>query len=412
MLRGFLKFSLLLLVLVFLTNCPVLAANWQQLKTKALELSIAGEDDDAHVAYAQAIDKAKEQFGESAPFVGELYFEMGAMDLAAKKFSWANDSLSQACRFMPNSQSAHLKLAELLLLQDRAADARAQATIVLQKQRNNLAARQMLASSYLGLGDKAKAVKEFYNYTLAASGGIVAAPAAKSANEGSKEERPQVLEGKEGKKAEKAVNEESTLLPAANSGLLPAKAPAQAVKGKHGKHQKMESGSSLAHEPTVKPSDAKEKAEARKVKAKAKAKAAQLEEKARKASAKAARKSEPQIVPLKAKQAQLKAKQKALPKGLVPPPPPMVPSFGGFVPPPPTPVVTPAESHAKPKEKVKETAKEPVKETAKEPLKETAKETVKESGKAASKESNGKEHNAPSGEGSDFLLDWAGSKKK
>ncbi len=329
----------------------------KRLRSAAVEELLQGHHAGALELYNQVTGLACKEFGANSSYVSNLCFEMGSIALEADKFQQAEEYLSQAVKIKPTSITARVKLAELLLLRGRPDEAKNQAEKALIQQGNNLAARRVLAISYLKTDNPAKATQAFAYLNAIINGH--SAPIPRSVTP---EPRPTLQE------------EVKTTTPEPNTPIprepKPIAAPARLSKP-------VSQAASVRSIPIVSP----------------KTKSTTQAQTPPASPLPKLKASPPKTFP-KPKPAELKAKP--TPRGgLVPPPPPTVPIFGGLMVPPPA--VAPPTGAGSPGFQLKTKAEVKREPKAKEPPTEE-KPTYVESGS----------------EESDFLLDWAdkSSKKK
>ena len=133
----------------------------EMLRNQAVQSQFLGNADEALEKYLQAIDPARRAFGENAPYLAEIYYDMGALCLASSKFEKAESFLNQALKLNPNCSAAHLRLSELKLLHSRSDEAARHANAVLARHRDDLVAHKDLALAYETGDDSRRAYREF-----------------------------------------------------------------------------------------------------------------------------------------------------------------------------------------------------------------------------------------------------------
>lgn len=363
--------------LALLSPAPVCAAKlgspdeaMKALKKSAMDEQLQGHADAALDLYDKLVSLASEHYGPGSVYVGQLYYEMGALALQATKFQRAEAYLAESVKLRPGSADARTKLAELLMLRGRPDEAREQAEKALAKHGDHPAARLAYATALNQLGDTARANRAYANLSLVLSG----------------KKAPKPKPPKPPKPAPPPV----APLPTEDSLVQPEAAPEAPAAPKPVKPEKKPAAppQKKPAKPAPKKPDKVGKPPVEKPKAKA------PEPKPAAPTKPAAKPAELTAKPqeLKAKPAP-KLKPARVPGGLVPPPPPVMPVFPGQMVPPPPPMVGAGNPGftLKTDAKVKEKAK-PKKDAEEKPA-----------------------HASGGGEDPDFLLDWAddkGSKKK
>lgn len=434
-------------------------ASIRMMRATAIEYTSRGRIDEALGSFDSAIRLAEQAYGHDSTYVADICFDAGLAALRADQYQKAEQCLSRAVSLNPNSVEARLKLAELYKKRAKINEAKQQLQRVLQRHPENLEARELLAMTYQQEGNFLLANKECYNLSqivhskrLGSSDVSIAQapvtpppvapatvaptpfsmlrtppkpaatpsapkpkpepakkieppkkqePAAKkpeppkkpSKKEAAKKksEHPKKPAKKPGKPAQSAVAETG---PSSSWGL-PARMKSTAVlltpvKGK-GKSASSESVVKPAEQPKSEPAKTETAKKPEPPKAKPSAASIAEEEPAggepeeegfggsttskprpKPATTAAAPKPKPVVVKIEA--------PKRRPGGLVPPPPPVVPQFTPMVVPPPPQALAAPKPKPKPVEKPAESAKP----------------------------SNAH----PTEEDGDFLLDWAGKKKK
>ena len=141
------------------------------LRSQAVQSQFQGNPDDALEKYQRAIECAKRAFGENAPYLAEIYYDMGSLCLNNAKYAAAEGHLNQALKLNPNLSAAHLRLAELKLLQSRfvsqelqysrSEEAATQARAVLSKHRDDVVAHEVLARAFETGDDSCRAYSEY-----------------------------------------------------------------------------------------------------------------------------------------------------------------------------------------------------------------------------------------------------------
>ena len=174
--RDFFKISLLGLLL--LSGVPA-RANQQgenvnmikMLRAQAVQSQVHGDQEGALNKFQQALSLARSEYGENAPYLAEIYYDMGSLCLNDSKFEKAEAYLKDALKLSPNSSEANLRLSELKLLQShfvsdamqkqRANEAAQHAAAVLAKHRNDVVAHRALAMAYETGDDSRRAYREY-----------------------------------------------------------------------------------------------------------------------------------------------------------------------------------------------------------------------------------------------------------
>jgi hypothetical protein len=134
------------------------------LRSQAVQSQLLGKYNAALGKYQQAIESAKRVFGENAPYLGEIYFDMGSLCLDSKddvNFNKAEEYFNQVLRLNPNSAAAHQRLAELKLLQSHPDEAARHSIAILSKHRDDVVAHKELARAYENRDDNIRAFREY-----------------------------------------------------------------------------------------------------------------------------------------------------------------------------------------------------------------------------------------------------------
>ena len=133
----------------------------KMLRSQAVEAHVRGDFQRALDYYGKALQTAKGAYGDNAPFLAEIYYDMGSMCLSFSDFNKAETYLKETLRLNPNSTTARLRLAELLRLQNRPDEAAKQVGVVLAKHREDVVAHHELALAYDANQDNLRAYKEY-----------------------------------------------------------------------------------------------------------------------------------------------------------------------------------------------------------------------------------------------------------
>lgn len=135
------------------------------IQKEALAKQMDGDIDGAIDIYETACNLAKNEFGENSKVVGDLYLDMGILALdSAKQFDRAENYLNRAAKLNDNSVTAHLKLAELLSLRgtnEKSQQARREIERALMKNPRSQPARQALAMFYQQQGQPMRAFHQY-----------------------------------------------------------------------------------------------------------------------------------------------------------------------------------------------------------------------------------------------------------
>lgn len=345
-------------------------AELQTAKAQAMAAAGSGNYEAAVELYNKAISLAREQYGAGAYCLSDLYLNLGTVAHESGKFQMAEDAYNSAIAANPNSISARLQMADLLKVRDKPQERKQQILKVLAVNENSVFARKQLALFYQTQGNQYKAIEEFVRAgKVAERGRISVHPAAgglAGVTRNHTDAEPIVP-----KSTKPALSPTSAIkaLPAASISKpvpkveAPKPAPPPPVK--------------KAPRPVIKKVKKIERAQPKPSKARLTKQEAKVDD------ATAGLMAEPKelkAVPLRAKAGTLKPK-KGMARGLIPPPPPVVPAYPGMVPPPP--VATPAQQSAAPPTKSKP--------------KKARSEAQEDHGSSGS---------------DDFLLDWADKNKK
>lgn len=117
-------------------------------RSKGVQEEYRGHPDQALEHYKQALRIAADTYGDDAPYLAEIYYDMGSLCLNSSKFNLSEEYLGKAVKLNPNSSAAHLRLAELMRIRGRSQDAQKHALLVVAKHRDDAVARQELAIAY------------------------------------------------------------------------------------------------------------------------------------------------------------------------------------------------------------------------------------------------------------------------
>jgi tetratricopeptide (TPR) repeat protein len=391
-------------------------------RNQAVDNFLRGRVDEALESYAAAAKLAEKAYGANSTLLSDIYYDAGMVALHNDRFQKAEECLKKACEVNPNSIEAHLKYAEYLKLRGKSKESRQEIDKVLHKHNDSIEARQLLAFSYQDEGNVAKATRECYLIDQLSHGRasvddatpaspMAVMPAAKLPRWNSKTEPPKKAEpevaqpAKPDKKAKVETKPKPEAKPkpevkaadttkrskkkkpevaqpqvARAESLDVARLKSKAVLLTKVKNLKKASETSAQTSETSKPEGASEPtAEMSKLRNQPSAVGGEPMPETAPADEGATEKPAKPVKAAKKAPAPVVQKPKKMPRGgLVPPPPPVVPVFAPMMPPPP-----PA---AAPKPKPK-----PVEKPEKKP-EPTAK--------------------PDEGDNPDFLLDWAGKKKK
>jgi hypothetical protein len=377
------------------------------LRVLAFQCYIEGQTESALETYQRAVKRAIEEYGDDSTIVADIYFEMGSLAFDAGKENTAESWLNESLKRNPNSEMARIKLAEIYRVRAKHDQALSQIQTCLKRNRNSIAARRALIVWLQEKGFVALATQESYVLNQIAAGmdkriapQTMVATAIKQPAASAKKEEPALPKAQppklEAKQPEAKAPEKPKAPPSVVSALMKRIIPAA----------KKETPAPVVKPAVVKPPVVVQQPK-KEVKPKPKPEPKKVEPKEEPAQEvaktpppkKIERQAPPMAVPVPPPP--VMAASQPAPKrsknGLVPPPPPIVPSFGMFPPPPPmgyNPNAPMLQTRAvrkkeKPKAEPKETKEE--KPPARDPK------------------------DAPSvdeeGEG-DFLIDWAGSSKK
>lgn len=140
------------------------ASSW---RAQGFQQSLRGEKDDALISYQHAVDTALKEYGADSSYVGDLYYEMGALALDAKKPHTAEVYLQKAVQQNPNSIMARVKYSEALQLIGKRDEGLTQIQAALTKHQNSPEAREALVLWWQnkakedGITEQAKNVYQF-----------------------------------------------------------------------------------------------------------------------------------------------------------------------------------------------------------------------------------------------------------
>jgi tetratricopeptide (TPR) repeat protein len=161
------------------TSCSAASARSTDapgLRSIAFEHYLSGDTEAALDYYQKAIDTASREYGADSSYIGQLYYEMGTLALDSKKFVRSESYLQKAVQHNPNSVMARVKFAELLQLRGKSDEALQQINAALAKHSSSPEAREALVIWLQANHKTARAIHESYNVTVAAAGNAVAPP--------------------------------------------------------------------------------------------------------------------------------------------------------------------------------------------------------------------------------------------
>lgn len=387
------------------------------LRVLAFQCYIEGQTESALETYQRAVKRAIEEYGDDSTIVADIYFEMGSLAFDAGKENTAESWLNESLKRNPNSEMARIKLAEIYRVRAKHDQALAQIQACLKKNRNSIAARRALVVWLQDKGFVALATQESYVLNQIATGADKRiAPSASMQVATAVKQHPAPITPKKDEPPTKPPEPKQEAKQPQGKPPEQAKSPPSIVaelmrRATAAKKKEAAAAKPVVKQPVVKQPVAKQpvvkqpvvvqkpkkeiKPEAKKETKPEPSKEVPGQEVAkapppRKIEKPPAQRIEP---PVMAATPQPKRSK----NGLVPPPPPIMPTFGMFPPPPPMgfnngPLL---QTHAslkksKPKAEPKESPKE-------------TKESSKETKDTASVDEEGE---------GDFLIDWAATKKK
>ncbi len=146
------------------------------LRSIAFEHYLSGDSDAALDYYQKAVDTASREYGADSSYIAQLYYEMGTLALDAKKFLKSESYLQKAVQHNPNSIMARVKFAELLQLRGKNDEALQQIQAALAKHSGSPEAREALVIWLQSNKKMARAIHESYNLSVAANGVMVPPP--------------------------------------------------------------------------------------------------------------------------------------------------------------------------------------------------------------------------------------------
>jgi tetratricopeptide (TPR) repeat protein len=403
-------------------------ANIRTMRVNALQLCATGQVDDGLHVFENAIGLAEKTFGKESSYVADLCFDAGVAALRTDRYPKAEHCLAKAVALKPNGTEARLKLAEYYRIKGKYNEAKTQLSKVLSQDPQNVHAHEQLALTYDKEGNAAKATEQCAHLDDIISGRAAPVQLASAMMPSVRPTPPPLANPINVRAAAQPKPEAATPAPAPTEPAKPAttapaaaKPPAQPAiqapppPANKGDRKAIEKWlQQLKHQKELREQAAKKKAE---IENAAKKKKQHGDKHDRKP---AAHKAAPAIeTGMMGVQERIRAEAKLLTKvkkpataattelipagtepvvsapkpvpkprrGLVPPPPPVVPVFGmpAAVPPPPQPR-PPAPTGPKLQER-----------------------------KPMEDPDGGSESHSSSGGGdddADFLLDWAGKKKK
>ena len=367
------------------------------LRVLAFQCYIEGQTESALDTYQRAVKRAIEEYGDDSTIVADIYFEMGSLAFDAGKENTAENWLNESLKRNPNSEMCRIKLSEIYRVRAKHDQALTQIQTCLKRNRNSVAARRALVLWLQENGFVALATQESYVLNQIATGADkrIAPPSAMQVATAVRS-APQPTVKKEDAPPAKAESKQQAKQAEAKAPEKPKAPPsivATLMKRAIAPVKKKEPVKPVAEKPAVvkqpvvvqKPKKEPKKEEPRKEEPK--------QETAKVAPPKKIERPAPMPVPTPVVAAKEPKRSR---NGLVPPPPPMMPTFPGMFPPPPP---------------MGYNANAPMLQTHASIKKEKAKSEPKKTEEA--KEPAGKDTASVDEEGEgDFLIDWAGSTKK
>ncbi len=403
------------------------------LRSIAFEHYLSGDSDAALDYYQKAVDTASRDYGADSSYIAQLYYEMGTLALDAKKFLKSESYLQKAVQHNPNSIMARVKFAELLQLRGKNDEALQQIQAALAKHSGSPEAREALVVWLQSNKKMARAIHESYNLSVAANGVMVPPPVPMLPKQAEPtvlaaaipapvvvlpispksplklfpwmtEKKPEAKKPDDTKKAEekRAIEVKKTEKKASKKEpRQPKQAKEKPVKEKPAKHSKSKESKPSAEAQAALRTTAKalpKKKDSKKDDGSDPAESGGSESKADETAAapaepraKAKKEPAPRMVQMAVPQFIQPSKSSKRSQTMVPPPPPMVPVFGGPM------GFPPQQFRQQPVKQAKAKPKESAP-AAKEPAAET---------KSASSTGSG-----GSDDPSEFILEWAGAKDK
>lgn len=367
------------------------------LRVLAFQCYIEGQTESALETYQRAVKRAIEEYGDDSTIVADIYFEMGSLAFDAGKENTAENWLNESLKRNPNSEMCRIKLSEIYRVRSKHDQALTQIQTCLKRNRNSVAARRALVMWLQEKGFVALATQESYVLNQIATGADkrIAPPSSVQVATAVRSAPAQAVKKEEAPAAKSEPKQPEAKLP--EKPKAPPSIVATLMKRAIAPPKKKEPVKPVAEKPAPpKPAVVKQPVVVQKPK---KEQEKKEEPKKEEPKQEAAKSPPPKKIerPAPSPPPVVAAKEpKRSRNGLVPPPPPMMPTFPGMFPPPPpmgynqnAPML---QTHASIK---KEKPKPEPKKT------EEAKESSGKDGASVDEEGEG-----------DFLLDWAGSKKK
>ncbi|MBZ0185589.1 MAG: tetratricopeptide repeat protein, partial [Candidatus Obscuribacterales bacterium] len=135
---------------------PQLIKDPRDLRQQAFQFYLEARYDEAAELYQEAIELAKESYGEKSSFVADLYYEAGSMCLEEGNFSMASRFLPLAVKINPNYTMARVKLSELLMMKGKSDEAFGQIGEALKRDPTAIEAQRQLVKLLMDREKKEK----------------------------------------------------------------------------------------------------------------------------------------------------------------------------------------------------------------------------------------------------------------
>ena len=136
------------------------------LRNEGLKSYFKGDLDTAFTYFQRAIKQSIKDFGENSIYTADLYFELAELALKSGKFQSAENNLKNAVEINPNSITYHLKLAKVLQLRHKPEQAFKEISQALAKNKSSLEAHAAMINFLTEQGMSVTASQEsiVYNY--------------------------------------------------------------------------------------------------------------------------------------------------------------------------------------------------------------------------------------------------------
>lgn len=140
---------------------PTDAETVKSMQALALESCARCDVETGLKTFRSAIMLAEKTFGKDSSYVSDLYYEAGVAAMKTSNYREAEDLLNKAVSVNPNACEAHLTLAEYYRLHGKLDSAKKEVRQVLDHDPRNIEAQCILAATYQKEGDVGKALEHY-----------------------------------------------------------------------------------------------------------------------------------------------------------------------------------------------------------------------------------------------------------